>query len=223
MKRAQQGLSLVELMVGTVISLLIAAAGATLLTSQLRENRSLLLEARLMQDLRTAADLVARELRRDGYWGAATDGVWVAGAGSVASNPYAAIAPAAAASDAVSLRYSRDAIENNVVDANEQFGFRLRANAVEIQLGSGNWQALTDAGTLTVTGFGATPTVQDVSLEAFCARPCTAGAGTCPPRLQVRSVAVVISGRLVGDASVVRSVRSTVRLRNDPVTGACAA
>ena len=219
---AQRGLSMVELLVGVAIALFIAATGATLLAGSLRENRSLLLEARLMQDLRTAADVIARDLRRAGYWAAATDGVWVAGATSVGTNPYVAVAPGSAASDAVSFRYSRDATENNLVDSNEQFGFRLRAGAIEIQLGAGNWQALTDAGTLSVTAFSVAPTVQDISLEGFCASTCPAGSSTCPPHQQVRSLAVAITGRLAGDASVTRSVRSDVRLRNDPVIGACA-
>ena len=222
-QRLERGLSVVELLVGIVIALFIAAAASTLLASHLRENRALLLEARLMQDLRTAADLVSRDLRRAGYWGAAVDGVWVAGAGPVATNPYTALAPAAAASDAASFRYSRDAVENGVVDSNEQFGFRLRNGAIEIQLGAGNWQALTDAGTLTITQFSVTPTVQELSLEAFCATACATGATACPPRQQVRSLALEITGRLVADVAVTRSVRSAVRLRNDVVIGACAA
>ena len=76
-------MSIVELLVGLAIGLFIVATGLTLLTGNLRENRSLLLEARLMQDLRTAADLVSRDLRRAGYWGAAVDGVWSDGASSV--------------------------------------------------------------------------------------------------------------------------------------------
>ena len=222
-RHAQRGLSLVELLIGVTIALFIAATGATLLAANLRENRSLLLEARLMQDLRTAADLIARDLRRAGYWAAATDGVWVSGASSVATNPYLAVAPGSAASDAVSFRYSRDATENNVVDSNEQFGFRLRAGAIEIQLGAGNWQALTDTGTLSVTGFSVTPGVQDIVLDGFCATPCpVAGTGVCPPHQQVRSLALSITGHLASDAGVTRSIRSDVRLRNDPVIGACA-
>ena len=219
---AQRGLSMVELLVGLTIGLFIAATGTTLLAGNLRENRSLLLEARLMQDLRSAADMVSRDLRRAGYWAAATDGVWVAGASSVAANPYLAVAPGSAASDAVSFRYSRDATENNRVDGNEQFGFRLRAGVIEIQLGAGNWQALTDAGTLSITEFSITPTVQDISLQSLCTNPCPAGGATCPPHQQVRSLALVVTGRLVNDANVTRSLRSDVRLRNDPVIGACA-
>ena len=219
---AQRGLSMVELLVGMAIALFIAATGATLLAGNLRENRSLLLEARITQDLRTAADVIARDLRRAGYWAAATDGVWSAQT-APATNPYGAFAPSAAASDAVSFRYSRDTTENNAVDTNEQFGYRLRAGVVEMQLGAGNWQALTDAGTLTVTTFSVTPTVQEISLQSLCEKPCPSGNVACPPRQQVRSLALVLNGRSATDASVTRTLHGSVRLRNDSVVGACAA
>jgi len=207
----QCGLSMIELMIGMAIALFIAAAGGTLLAGHLRENRALLLEARLTQDLRTAADVITRDLRRAGYWGHAGTG----------TNPYTAIAPAVGSSDTVSLRYSMDASENDAVDSNEQFGFRLRGGAIELQLGAGNWQTLTDAGTLTVTTFTVTPEVQDLSLASFCPSACAAGSSTCPLHQQVRSLAVAITAKLVSDARVERSVRSNVRVRSDAVVGAC--
>jgi prepilin peptidase dependent protein B len=66
MRRHQHGLSIVELMVGLALGLLVVAAALLALTHHLRENRSLLMEARLMQDLRTTSDLIARDLRRAG-------------------------------------------------------------------------------------------------------------------------------------------------------------
>ena len=155
--RHQHGLSLVELLVGSAVGLIVAAAATSVVSANLRENRQLQTEARLMQDLRSAADLVARDLRRSGYWAAADSGVRGADGTAPAVNPYGADAVDAAASDAVSLSFSRDAVENGSVDDSEHFGFRLRAGAVEIQLGLGNWQALTDAGTLVVTAFRVEP------------------------------------------------------------------
>ena len=219
--RSQRGLSLVELMIGLAIGLFITAISGTLLASHLRENRGLLLEARLMQDLRTAADVITRDLRRAGYWAGATSGVWLAGTSTVLPNPYGAIAPSSAASDAVSFHYSRDGTENNRVDSNEEFGFRLRNGVIEMLLGGGGWQALTDAGTLTVTTFGVTPSNERISLQTACSKACPAGSTTCPPQQEVRSLALLISGRSVTDARVTRSVRSHVRIRNDPFTGAC--
>ena len=222
-RRGMQGVSMVELLVGMAVGLLITAGGVMLLTGTLRENRSLLLEARLMQDLRTAADMVAHNLRRAGAWGAPSAGVWTPGATALLANPYTALAPSAAASDAVSFQFSRDAVENHSVDSNEQFGFRLRAGVLEMRLGGAGWQAMTDANVVTVTRFDITPQVQAVSLAGSCARPCPAGALACPPQQQVRSLGIRISARSVADASVLRHVQGSVRLRNDPVVGACAA
>ena len=219
--RRHRGLSMIELLVGTAVGLLVVAAGTTAVVQQARENRAVQVEARLMQDLRIAADVVARDLRRAGYWAEAASGVR-GDDGSVAlANPYGAISPALAASDAVRLSFSRDASENGVVDANERFGFRLRNAAVELQLGDGNWQALTDPATLAVTTFSVAPELEETILERFCPAPCVAGSASCPPRQQVRRFAIEIGGRSARDPSVQRSVETAVRLHNGSVIGAC--
>jgi prepilin peptidase dependent protein B len=217
--RDELGFSIIELMVGIALALLIAAAATLLLSSSVSENRRLLLEARLTQDLRSAADLVIRQTRRAGYWGtASTLGLWSASANAI-PNPYAAPTPDISESDTIALRYSQDTIENNAVDDNEQVGFRLRNGALEAQLGERNWQALTDSSTLVVTRFRIQPHVQSVALESAC--ECVASATCAAPQVQVRSVDIEISGRAVGDTSVLRTVRSTARLRNDNVSSGC--
>lgn len=220
-KRAQRGLSIVELLVGMALGLFIVGASIALAMSHLREHRALLLESRLMQDLRNATDLVLLDLRRAGAWGNAGAGVWHHGASVVIENPYAAIAPATAASDAVSFSFSRDSSENHHLDSHEQFGFRLHDGVIEMLLGEGNWQALTDSGTLVVTAFSITPTVQELALPGFCAKDCPSGSTTCPPRQQIRSWTVSITGRSTTGAAVLRSVHSNVRTRNDVIVGAC--
>ena len=215
----QRGFSIIELMVGITLALLIAAAAALLLATSVGESRRLLLEARLTQDLRSAADLISRQTRRAGHWSAAsTLGLWSASASAV-PNPYAAMTPNAVASDTIALRYSQDTNENHAVDSNEQVAFRLRNGALEAQLGEHHWQALTDASTLVVTRFRIRPSVQSSALEAACA--CVGSATCAEPQVQVRSVDIEISGQAANDASVLRTVRSTVRLRNDTVSDGC--
>jgi prepilin peptidase dependent protein B len=221
--RPIQGISLVELLVGLAVGLFIAAAGVTLMAGNLRENRSLMLESRLMQDLRTAADIITRDLRRAGYWAGAVTAVRATADSAVPTNPYLAISPSAAASDNVSFAFSRDVTENQSLDSNEQFGFRLRRGVIEMQLGSGNWQALTDLNTVVISEFTVSPTVEEISLAGQCTRPCPTAAADCPPRQQVRSLAVAITARSSTDPQVQRSLHSTVRLRNDSVVGACPA
>jgi prepilin peptidase dependent protein B len=218
----QRGFTLVELLVGLALALVVVAAGTLLLARQVHEQRALVVEARLMQDLRSTADLVARDLRRAGHWGDAGAGVWTAAAAPRA-NPYAAQAPAGAASDAASYAYSRDVAENDALDSHEQFGLRLRNRAIELQLGAGNWQALTDATLIEITALEITPAVEEIDLGALCAKACAVGDSTCPPRQLVRSLSVQISARAVGNATVTRSLASRVRLRNDAIVGACPA
>ncbi len=220
---AQRGLTLVQLMVGLAVGLGVTAATGALLGSTLRDARGAQRDQRLMQDLRTAADVVSRDLRRAGHWGDAAAGVAGPGDTAVRSNPYTALSPDAAASDAASFRYSRDATENHAVDPNEQFGFRVRRGVLEMQLGNANWQALTDAGALTVTHFSVTPQAQTIDLQAQCQRPCPGGATACPPRLEVRSLALRLVARSATAPDVVRGLSHEVRLRNDRIVGACAA
>jgi len=219
--RRSRGLSLVELLVGMAVGMVVVAAGSSVVLDNVRENRALALETRLMQDLRNAVDIVSRDLRRARYWAASASGVRSDDGSVVIPNPYAAVSPMAAASDATLFRFSRDAVENGFVDANEQFGFRLHNGAIELQLGDGNWQALTDSTLLTVTSFVVEPSVEESSLASFCVNPCPPASVSCPPRQQVQRFAVTVSGQSIADPRVRRSVQSSVRLRNSAVVGSC--
>ena len=221
-RRRQRGLSLVEVLVGLAIGLLVVACGALLLAQHLREHRALLIEARLLQDLRTAVDVVARDLRRAGHWADAAAGLPEAALPG-RTNPYAALAPAAAASDAASFAFSRDVIENHQLDSHERFGFRLRNRTIEMQIGGGSWQALTDATMLAVTTLRIVPTVQEIELGELCSHAFPVGSTECPARQQLRSLRIEIAGRSVADSGVVRNVQAEVRLRNDALAGACPA
>jgi len=230
--RQQRGMSIVELMVGIAIGLFVVAAASMLVATQLSDNRRLTLETQVQQDLRATADIITRELRRAGHWGKARDGVWYAdNAAAVRENPYAAVAKADGSafadgeeSSAVLLSYSRsgdEADETGAVESAEELGFRLSNGVIQTQLGEGNWQALTDGNTLNVTDFRLTMNVQPIRLE--CSKPCP-GPGDCRPTLQVRNVRLDITGQAAHDSSVVRSLSSNVRLRNDAVIpGTCPA
>jgi prepilin peptidase dependent protein B len=219
----QAGLSLVELMVGVAIGLFVVAGATVAVSNQLGDNRRLMLETQVQQDLRAAADLIARDLRRAGYWGAAETGVWNASAVSVATNPYIEMSAATVsgpAASAVTFAYSRGIGENNFIDPADQSGFRLtNAGVIEMRTGGG-WQALTDSNTVRVTNFQVKLETTDVALACF---NLCAGAPNCPPTQSVRDFEIVIDATAVHDPSVKRSVRSMARLRNDVVVGACPA
>ncbi|HSB24589.1 MAG TPA: prepilin-type N-terminal cleavage/methylation domain-containing protein [Burkholderiaceae bacterium] len=219
-RQRQQGLSMVELMVGVAIGLFVVAGATMAVSNQLGDNRRLMLETQTQQDLRAAVDVIARELRRSGYWARAQDGVWYAGAVAVTANPYTAMTPASGVANDVRFGYSRGAVENNALDATDEAGFRVVDNAIQMRTG-GQWQTLTDNTTLRITSFRVTLIGQDVPLACFT--PCPVGATACPPTQTVREAKVEISGTATHDPSVQRNARSQVRLRNDVVNGACPA
>jgi type IV pilus assembly protein PilW len=222
MRARVRGLSIVELLVATAIGLVVVAAAGAIVLAQHAAARKLQAETRLMHDLRTAADLVARDLRRAGHWSGAATSAVRRGDAPAAVNPHAALAPASAAASEIALSFSTsDDGDLAIVDDRDRFGFRLRGGAIEMQLGARNWQTLTDSGTLVVTAFAVEPRIDEISLDAFCERPCAAAGATCPPRQQVRSFAITLAARSATDSAVSRTLRSSVRTRNDTVVGRC--
>jgi prepilin peptidase dependent protein B len=221
----QQGLSLIELLIGSALGVLLVGAGIGVLMAHLKESRALVEHNRLMQDLRSTTSLIARDLRRAGHWADSGAGVWLRDSPppdrTVAANPYAAIDTTSAPAGALTLRYSRDSIENHSVDSNEQFGFRLRNQVIEMRLGSSSWQAMTDASLMKVTALEFTPSETVIDLGALCSADCAEGDAACPPRQKLRSVIVTVTARSAADAGAVRTARAEVRLRNDEITGRC--
>ena len=214
-----RGVSLIELMVGLAVSLIVVGGALSMMARIQTTSWRLMIETRLNQDLRAAADLMARDLRRGGYWGNAIQGALAQGVGSVAvQNPYRALSGSTA--NGLAYRFSRDAVENNTLDDTEQFGFRLLEGVLQMQTASGVWQHLTDDKNLLVTALAVTPTLTALLIGDLCSKPCAAGTPNCPVST-VRSLAITLTGQSVRDSTVVRSTALTVRVRNDELSGQC--
>lgn len=230
----QRGLSLVELLVGMAIGLFVVGAGILGITTSLRENRLLLLEARLQQDLRAAMDLITRDTRHAGFWGSATLGVPTATVAATA-NPHISITlstmpprptrvasttPVSATGNATSsITYRWDESADGTLDANEAYQFRLDSGKIQMQIGTGGWQDVTDPGSMVVTAFSITPRVTWLPLYDKCSATCNPVTQSCP-ELAIRTLTFTLSGRSL-DSSVQRTLRSDVRVRNDELQGAC--
>jgi len=243
--RRVAGLSIVELMVGITISLFILAGATLVLTTQLDNNRRLLLEAQVQQDLRTAADMISRDVRRAGYWGRAYCNIWPAVqdlTNCPGPNPYNTLAPAdAPAPDGTgTLVYDRSTdaeggadfnSDDGLIDAvagraRERVGFRWNeaAGTIEYMVGNNNWQALTDPAVLRVTQFSMTLDTRALPLPCAAAGCQAQGGGPqCGGQVTVRSrdLTFTIVARAVHDAAVQRSLRENVRLRNSVAVEQC--
>ena len=227
-KRSTHGMSIVELMIGITIGLFILAGATLVVTGQLSEGRRLLTDTQIQQDLRAASDIIARDVRRAGYTGMAAYNVWPTTVANGLVNPYAGMTPEGAAmtvaGDGVtsSLEYgissaTGDGDENNILDTYEISGFRYNATdkTIEIELGDGNWQALTDPHTVLITKFKII--ISSQYLNVPCAQTCPVGVAGCPIQLNMRSVNYEIVGQSANDSTMQRSLNTTVRLRNDMV------
>jgi type IV pilus assembly protein PilW len=218
----QRGLSIVELMVGVTVGLFIVGGALTLFTRNIINSRHMLAETRLNEDLRSAVDLMTRDLRRAGYWGNAIQGTIAVGAtSSTVSNPYGSVTTPSATE--IDYAFSTDpTTEDNALDNYEKFGIRLNSSTgvLQLQTSNGSWSDVTDASSLTITSLSITPTTTTLPLGQFCAKVCGVGTPNCPT-VTVRSFAIVVSGRSVSDSTLKRSLHSTVRVRNDQISGTC--
>jgi prepilin peptidase dependent protein B len=188
--RRQRGLSLVELMVGLSVGLLVLAGAAVLFAQQLHAARRSAVEARLQQDLRAAADLLVRDVRRAAHWNDALQGVtW-----PPQQNPFGHWQLDRAA---VHYQHQRASIEDELASAAAgpalgASGFRVQQQVLSTRAGSGRWQALTDRALLRVTQVELTDERRVASAPGACAQAevrvlhYALEAHAVPPHQQVR-------------------------------------
>ena len=209
LSRRQSGLSIVELMVGLALGLFVVAGATVVATTQLGDNRRLLLETQLQQDLRSSADIIARELRRAGYWSTSEEGVWTPTA-NASPNNFAAVTTSGATQ--VDFKYRRGSGQEG------PYGFKLDSGTGTLKtlLAASGWQDLTDARTMRITNLTITPEASPEQVLP-CPRLCADTTDSCWPRVSNRRFIVDITGQAVSDASFQRQLRTYVRVRNDLV------
>lgn len=228
----QTGLGLVEVLVALALGLFIVLVAVGLLLSQLREQHRRLLETRLQQELRASLMLIEADLRRAGRWGTADQGLWQpASSASPSANPYAAAVPDSASSPALGYTYSRDTTENQAVDPNERFGFRLHPTTRALELRTvgaalapgtaDTWQAVSDPQAVVFTELTVTPSLSVLSLGDRCTLPCAAGATDCPPQLSVRRFDVTLAAQATPATSVQARMSRRIHLPTDVLQGRC--
>ena len=208
----QRGMSIVELMVGIAIGLIIVAAASLLMAGQLVENRRLLTEAQVQQDIRATADFISREMRRAEATAEASAlaTIWYPGTTLVSGNPYAN--SLAANTNSIEYKYYPIALASNFL-----YKFELNSDSA-ITFAAGATQTMTDVNVMTTTSFS--PSVlPDASAQIVlpCPKPCSDGTSDCWPKFHVRKAQFTLEAKAKADENVKRAVSSSVRVRNDRV------
>lgn len=208
-----RGVSLVELMVGVTIGLIVVAAASMLVATQLTDNRRLVLETQVQQDLRATADIIARELRRSGHWLLAESVVANPATGPSVRNSFLTVSTSSCPPSSLDICFNYRRPDG----ATGPFGYKLVNGVIRTQLSiSTGLQDLTDVNVLVVDSMTvAVTTLPAPPVRLPCPKLCPDGSRDCWPTLAVRDVTVTIKGHAVSDARVARTVTSRVRLRND--------
>jgi prepilin peptidase dependent protein B len=223
-RRQQRGLSIVELLIGIAVGLFVLAGATMVASNQIVDNKRLLLETQIQQDMRTAMDVIVRDVRRSGYSYHA-DVLQPIGAALATPIGYQ---PAGVMDEGNPLLYTysnlatpadnKTASAAVAADSPDFKGFRLRDEVIQVQLGLNNWQALTDTGVVRITKFNATA-IEDSTALPTCDTP-----GACPeltgcgsPRIVTRYIDLEMEGEARHDPRVKRRLDARVRVRNDEV------
>lgn len=211
LRRASLGLSIIELMVSIVVGLIVVSGVTTVLVNSLQANNEIVRASRLNQELRAVMDLMTRDLRRGGYRGNYASFVGKLAAGSTYSNTVVI------AEGGTRVDFSYDADGDGSFGAGEAFAYRLSSGVVQM-LRNDAWVNLTDTSLTEVTelAFCFVPSDDDECLTA----PPAAGTVTVPGssvQVIVKELRISLTGRVRNDTAVVRTLRETVRVRNDEV------
>jgi prepilin-type N-terminal cleavage/methylation domain-containing protein len=215
----QAGMSLVELLVGIAIGLLVVAGASMLTATQLGENRRMLAETQLQQDLRATTEIITRELRRSGSPANQIGYVSTESVAGVDAGLIDDMTPNASPDSTVTFRYSRGVAG--------ELRFTLSGNKIRTRImgsGGSGLQDLTDSNTMEVTNFTVTPrhAIEPSQTGAApqrmpCPKICSDDTTDCWPTVRVREFTINITGRSKTDPSVERTLQSIVRVRNDQI------
>lgn len=218
--RPLRGLSLVEMMVGLTLGLVLSLVLAKMLADSATsygKNQQL---ARLNQEMRAAMELMAREIRRAGYWGSpapyGTGALAGVGAGPGYTSPFSSLDVATAG--CVLFAYDTDSSGTlTTTGPDERSAFLLDGERIYMRKrsggttwtcgnGAGNaWEAITDSRNTRYTALGFT-------LQTSAPTYVTGSSG---PNLRTRYLTITMSAQSTQDAAIRQTLTESVKLVND--------
>lgn len=207
------GFSLVELMVSLAVGLFIVGGVIGIYASTMRSNVDTLKMTRLNQELRTAMNIMVRDIRRSGYFANAYQFI---NTGTTPLPFSTLLSVGDTDSDGIDecVLYGYD--ENSDGDddgATERSGFRLTVDADNVgvvQMFSSNnladwictgsnWQPLTDDRSIDINGLSFTVTPTNIG------------------NVTLNQIQITLTGALINDSNVTRTITESVKLRNDRI------
>jgi len=240
MLKRQQGISLVELMVGLLLGAVALAAVSALYQTIAVHTRRQLETAHLYSLIQHVLSLIEADVRRSGYWHIRP------GVDRLDDNPFqnstndirAGSTPGEPENSCLLLAYDID--DDGKVgigdcpskhcpawsdsDNVEQIGYRLKDGVLQFRYAgeqfscdTGRWQALTDPG-VSIVRFKV-----DLIAQCLDAENSTGRCGTDSTQVWSRTLALELEGQWIGQPKTRRTSRQVVQVRNDHLVSVVAA
>ena len=226
----QSGVSLLELMIAMAISLVVSLAMVVLMANTLGTGKETIEMTRLNSELRTALQIMSREVRRANYHAnfmacfgnvdCRSDGSLESGAASYIKA--VTIGTSVSANDCLYFWYDRNSNGDVTTDTNDFVGaFRRQlvngVGVIEMTITdktlasctSGNWVQITDPGFVNITAFQVSNNLSYTDTISSAGDTQTVG-----------KIGLSMTGQLRRDAAVVKTITDTIRVRNDIFTPA---
>jgi type IV pilus assembly protein PilW len=214
-----KGFSLIEIMIAMSLSLVVTSGMIALMSVSLANTTRIIKMTKLTDDLRISMQMMSRDVRRSNYSANAIN--CFANPDCVADGTLSSPGQVFISEDNDCFVFRMDRNHDGDATENAAGGFRrvLRdgVGVLEMWVGSGtpscaeadaNWMAVTDPADITVTGF-----LVDDDLS-YTEVVYDDGFGNQLEQ-KVRKVRMSISGQLVVDPSVQRTIEDVINLRNN--------
>lgn len=207
--KKSKGFTLLELLIAMAVGMVIIAGTLTAFFVMIKQNRGLLEVSRLDRDLNNTMNIIATDIQRAGYWGSAT---------TSNSNPYMVTGSTdITVTGGNCILFTYDVNGDGTLPAvgtgsdDERYGYRLTNGAIQFRPSGASfscaaaanvWTNLTDPNVMTITAFNVVLTNTALSLG---------GSATT----NIRVVALTLTGQLVSDSQITKTITRTVRVYND--------
>lgn len=212
--RKCSGMSLIEILIALAVNIMLLTALVAVLASYVGHYNTATNTDVLNQQLQTAMQIMASDIRRAGYWGNASSDI-NSGANN---NPFMVSGSTDISASGSCILFTYDYDGNGSVPSvssaidDERYGYRLSGGALQSRppgsafacnAASSNWENMTNPSIVTITAL--TFTLNTYALPI----------GQAHPTITTRSVDISITGQLVADTSITKTITQHVRVRND--------
>lgn len=209
------GVTFIEMLIALGLNAMLLAGLVSIFMLNLNHHRTSVEESRLEQQLHSAMEIMVNEIRRAGYWANASTDLGT----DTNNNPFMVAGTDIAVNPAANcILFTYDHDKDGVLAPvsastdDERYGFRLVNNAIQSRPPgasfdcdaiAGAWEDLTDSALVSVTAL-----VFTLNESTVITGPDTIG-------IVLRSVDISMTGTLVSDSSITKTLTQHVRVRND--------